>query len=111
MRSVFAVLILAAMSCASAADEDRAALFAADDAIKHTASGARTVLLEVRDPAAHAATGKVLGEESVFESETSLSVSGVHPWDTMTSQQKVGALQSLVRREAQRVMPALLRAP
>jgi hypothetical protein len=54
------------------------------------------------------ATGKVLGEESVFESETSLSVSGVHPWDTMTSQQKVGALQSLVRREAERVMPALL---
>jgi hypothetical protein len=54
------------------------------------------------------ATGSVLGEESVFESETSFSVSGVHPWDTMTSQQKVSALQSLVRREAQRVMPALL---
>ncbi|HEX7402425.1 MAG TPA: hypothetical protein VF287_00310 [Usitatibacter sp.] len=54
------------------------------------------------------ATGKVLGEESVFASETSLSVSGVNPWDTMTSQQKVSALQSLVRREAERVMPALL---
>lgn len=182
---------------------DRAALFVADDAIKRALPGARTVLLEVRDPAVYAAqtraldeggdalrrvlpalgptlaqskathlvlftkwrheamlqlpdghagsgqieglgfyidramrlvnreasepylgflsafayfrvslvevgTGKVLGEESVFASETSLSVSGVHPWDTMTSQQKVGALQSLVRREAERVMPALL---
>jgi hypothetical protein len=185
---------------------DRAALFVAQDAIKRALPGARTVLLEVRDPAVYAAqsraleeggdalrrvlpelgptlaqakathlvlfakwrheallrlpdghagsgqleglgfyidramrlvnreasepylgflsafayfrvslievaTGKVLGEESVFESETRLSVSGVHPWDTMTSQQKVGALQSLVRREAERVMPALLRAP
>jgi hypothetical protein len=30
------------------------------------------------------------------------------PWDTMTSQRKVDALQSLVRREAERVMPTLL---
>ncbi|HEX7607010.1 MAG TPA: hypothetical protein VF348_09900 [Usitatibacter sp.] len=182
---------------------DRAALFAADDAIKRAVPGARTVLLEVRDPAAYAAqsraldeggdarrvlaaigptleqskathvvlftkwrheamltlpdghagsgqleglgfyidrkmqivnreasepflgflsafayfrvslieaaTGKALAEESIYVSETSLSVGGKHPWDTMTSQEKVSALQSMVRRETERVMPALLR--
>ncbi|HEX7559050.1 MAG TPA: hypothetical protein VF386_07615, partial [Usitatibacter sp.] len=56
-----------------------------------------------------AATGKSLGEESIYASETSLSVGGKHPWDTMTSQEKVSALQSMVRRETERVMPALLR--
>ena len=58
-----------------------------------------------------AATGKPLGEELVYASESTASASNAHPWDALTSQQKVGALQSMVRRETERVMPALLRKP
>jgi hypothetical protein len=244
MRFLLAVLLLAAVGSASAADEDRtyaivsllgdglsivvretstgsnidrnartfvrletpaldrAALFAADDAIKRASPGAKSVMLEVHDPAVYAAqsraldeggdtrlvlaalgatvaqskathlllftkqrheamlrlrdgsvgngrleglgfyvdramrlqnpdtgeyylgflspfayfrvslvevvTGKTLGEESVYASDAHASTSNVHPWDTLTSQQKVSALQSMVRQEAGRIVTTLL---
>jgi hypothetical protein len=55
-----------------------------------------------------AATGKLLGEESVYASDAHASTSNVHPCDTLTSQEKMGALQTMVRQEAGRVVTTLL---
>jgi hypothetical protein len=55
-----------------------------------------------------AATGKPLGEESVYASDAHASTSNVHPWDTLTSQEKVAALQAMVRRDAGRIVTTLL---
>jgi hypothetical protein len=55
-----------------------------------------------------AATGKTLGEESVIASDAHASTSNVHPWDTLTSQEKMSALQTMVGQEAGRVVTTLL---
>jgi hypothetical protein len=55
-----------------------------------------------------AATGKPLGEESVIASDAHSSTSNVHPWDTLTSQEKMSTLQTIVRQEAGRVVTTLL---
>jgi hypothetical protein len=54
------------------------------------------------------ATGKPLGEESVYASDAHASTSNVHPWDTLNSQEKMSALQTMVRQEAGRVVTTLL---
>lgn len=55
-----------------------------------------------------AATGKLLGEESVIASDAHASTSNVHPWDTLNSQEKMSALQAMVRQEAGRAVTTLL---
>jgi hypothetical protein len=57
------------------------------------------------------ASGKVLAEEPVYASTTTGSQSAVHPWDALTAQQKVRALQGMIRMEATRVIPIVLKGP
>lgn len=56
------------------------------------------------------ASMQVLKDDRVFASFTRGSTESLHPWDSMSAQQKVGALQSVLRREIARVTPALLPA-
>jgi hypothetical protein len=53
-------------------------------------------------------TMALLKEDHVFVSYPVGNLGGVHPWDAVTPGQKVTALQGILRREAARVVPALL---
>lgn len=56
------------------------------------------------------ASGRVEGERDVVASTTRSTAHGetTHPWDAMSAEQKVAALQVLIRREIARVVPELL---
>jgi hypothetical protein len=54
------------------------------------------------------ASGSVLREESVLASTTRASDQAAQPWDAMSAEEKVRALQSLIRGELHRVVPRLL---
>src|SRR5260221_11519334 len=53
-------------------------------------------------------TMALLKEDHVFVSYPVANLGGVHPWDAVTPGQKLTALQGVLRREAARVVPALL---
>jgi hypothetical protein len=57
------------------------------------------------------ATGKVVREVPVFASETRLGTDAAsgHPWDAMSSADKVAALDRLLRNETPRAMAALVK--
>ena len=54
------------------------------------------------------ATGKVLREEVVRESQSVANQKALGPWNAITAEQKVRILTQLIRQEAQRALPALL---
>jgi hypothetical protein len=85
VRSIPQAFLLAAIGSAGAADEDRTHAI-----ISLLGDGLSIVVRENYVSDAHAST------------------SNVHPWDTLTSQQKVSALQSMVRQEAGRIVTTLL---
>ena len=61
----------------------------------------RVVLIEL-------ASGKVLAEQSVMASTSYGKQESLHPWDVMTSEEKVATLQRLIRDDIARVVPALV---
>jgi hypothetical protein len=56
------------------------------------------------------ATGRVLREQAVFASETSMGIESTsgHPWDAMSAEQKVAAIDHLLRTETSIAMRKLL---
>lgn len=54
------------------------------------------------------ATGSVVSDEIVTASRVRGVHSEAHPWDSMTPEQKIGSLKSILRTEANRVVPQLL---
>lgn len=56
------------------------------------------------------ASMRVEKDDRVFASFTRGNTESLHPWDAMSAQQKVAALQSVLRREIARVTPPLLAA-
>jgi hypothetical protein len=65
------------------------------------------VKLELIDLAAR----KVIKEEKVVASRVIPTPGTSNPWNALTSAQKVGALQDILRRETARAIPVLLGAP
>ena len=85
MRSIPQAFLLAAIGSAGADDEDRTQAI-----ISLLGDGLSIVVRENYASDAHAST------------------SNVHPWDTLTSQEKMSALQTMVGQEAGRVVTTLL---
>ena len=54
-------------------------------------------------------SGRVLGEQAVMASTTYGKQESLHPWDSMTSQQKVATLKRLIRDDMRRVVPELVK--
>ncbi len=63
----------------------------------------RVSMVDLASPAA-------VKEERVYASFIKGNTETLHPWDSMTAEQKVNALQGLLARESARVVPALLPA-
>ena len=61
----------------------------------------RVVLIELP-------SGKVLGERAVMASTSYGKQESLHPWDSMTSEQKVATLKGLIRGDMRRVVPELV---
>ena len=54
-------------------------------------------------------SGKVLGEQAVMASTSYGKQESLHPWDSMTSEQKVAALRYLIREDMRRAVRELLK--
>ena len=55
-------------------------------------------------------SGKMLGEQAVMASTSFGKQESLHPWDAMTSEQKVATLQRLIRQDMQRAVGELVKA-
>jgi len=55
------------------------------------------------------ATGKVVRERNVIASMTHGRQESSHPWDTMSSEEKIQALEEIIRRETARAVPELIK--